>query len=392
MIIEGITGIPRTLLFPAFVALAATISLLACYNLLRGIIPDIYRETFIVVMAVALFVVPGASSGQREHLMLIMSLPYMMACAARARGIAPTHPWLIGLAAGLGFAIKPHFLLAPVLLEGWLMAQTRRVWSGTIAVAATVLGYGVATLILTPQYLPMMSRLGPTYMAAGTTFAESLLQWRSLVVGTIVVLALASRKSNDLQKVLGIATFAWLVMAVLQMKKFYWAYHYLPALAGALMLSTVALIGILSTRRFLRLTVVYGVMIGLIAVADVVGRPGSKDTRWWQIANVKQAIQGERALILSRGLSSAWPAVTYANAEWNFAFPSIWSAGTPEGLRFVAARAVAALQAQPTIVLVPDAERWDPMADLLRDSVFRDAWASYYQTDSIIGYRVYRRH
>ncbi|HYZ34692.1 MAG TPA: hypothetical protein VE684_20710, partial [Crenalkalicoccus sp.] len=71
----------------------------------------------------ALALAAGYDFGQREHLMAVGALPYLVVAARRADGVPPGRAACLGTAllAGLGFALKPHFLAIPALVEGYLL-------------------------------------------------------------------------------------------------------------------------------------------------------------------------------------------------------------------------------------------------------------------------------
>ena len=69
-----------------------------------------------------LFDLPGQDFGEREHLLLLLALPYLLLAAARAVGreIPASHAVAIGLLAAAGLLIKPHFVLLWLAIEGYL--------------------------------------------------------------------------------------------------------------------------------------------------------------------------------------------------------------------------------------------------------------------------------
>ena len=86
--------------------------------------------------------------GQREHWMVLLTLPYIVArgCRLNNSAVSPATGAAIGVAATLGFCIKPYFLLVPIALEVWILAPTRRpslsIRPETIAMAIAGIVYG----------------------------------------------------------------------------------------------------------------------------------------------------------------------------------------------------------------------------------------------------------
>src|SRR5258706_765354 len=105
-----------------------------------------------------LLVYPQGSFGQREHLLVILSLPYLLLATVRAQ-LLPIDPWraaLIGLVAAVGIGIKPHFAFLPVLIElnllalcGW-RARLRDPAPWMILVFR--LAYAIAAILLHPAF------------------------------------------------------------------------------------------------------------------------------------------------------------------------------------------------------------------------------------------------
>jgi hypothetical protein len=69
---------------------------------------------------------PGFSFGQREHACVLFGMPYLAAAVLRLQGGQISRKSLatcIGVLAGIGFALKPHFLAVPALVELLLLAR-----------------------------------------------------------------------------------------------------------------------------------------------------------------------------------------------------------------------------------------------------------------------------
>ena len=65
---------------------------------------------------------PWVHVGQREQIVLIVTVPYAALVAARAErdAVSTVLALLVGAGAGLGFALKHYFLIVPAILELWL--------------------------------------------------------------------------------------------------------------------------------------------------------------------------------------------------------------------------------------------------------------------------------
>ena len=79
-------------------------------------------------LIIAFVLVPLLDFGQREHSTLIAAAPYVLLIAGRAQGDEVRHPVAIGLFAAFGFALKPFFVIVPLILEAmiWRIAEFDR--------------------------------------------------------------------------------------------------------------------------------------------------------------------------------------------------------------------------------------------------------------------------
>jgi hypothetical protein len=162
-----ILGVSPQILFPIFVFALALWSLGLCHRL-RSCRPAGLDQVALLVLATVLLVLVGGMFGQREHLLLILILPYAFAAAIisdggkvpRALGLGT------GVMAGIGFALKPYFLPAFLAVEIYLACRRGPwVWcrAQALAVWACFSGYAAAVLVLTPEYLPFVWSIRDNY-------------------------------------------------------------------------------------------------------------------------------------------------------------------------------------------------------------------------------------
>jgi hypothetical protein len=153
------------------------------------------RALLLVFSALVLLAVPWLEFGQREHIALIAALPYAALVAARRteRPVAMMLALLVGIGAGLGFALKHYFLLVPILLELWLLTAQGRKWRPfrpeTIGMLAVGALYAAAFAIWAADYLKVALPL--ILMAYGVTGAERLFDlFQPAVLVALATLAL----------------------------------------------------------------------------------------------------------------------------------------------------------------------------------------------------------
>jgi hypothetical protein len=348
VLLARMTGLSDLLVFRVGVGLLLGVSILLSQVGLRSIFRDgpVGRRALTLLLAFALFVLPAETFGEREHLMLALVLPYLFAVIARVMGgsIPTRYAHVIGLLAGFGFALKPHFALVWVLLEVWLVAVRRgrpTLRPENSWVAALLLAYAVSVLLLTPEYLDLVRRFGALYLAFfRASLVKTLLFGERSRLPLLALLAyLALRKQCPRPALLtGLAlTVAGLVsVATIQQKG--WNYHFYPASATALVLLSTIVVTVqrplTSLARRIYGVVAFGVVIAVMAsailvsawrVADPRGPKVEPHPEYWELSDlVTQRARGRPVLVLSWAMGSAWPLTYATGAEWSMRFPSLW--------------------------------------------------------------------
>ena len=129
--LADISGMPLDTCFRLYVLTLAALSLSTSFYLIGKIITNRFIHYFItcIVMFVILFL-PSNQFGQREHIYLILITPYVFAsaCALTKIKIDLRLSLLVGVAAGLGFCMKPYFLLPLILIESYFFYYYRRLF------------------------------------------------------------------------------------------------------------------------------------------------------------------------------------------------------------------------------------------------------------------------
>ncbi|HWG17986.1 MAG TPA: hypothetical protein VN678_09000 [Acidobacteriaceae bacterium] len=265
--------LPATAIGKALVAALEAAVWVACLRMTRALVHGLSRTAvwalgfaYIVIFAC----VPARDFGQREHLLALLCLPYLLAAAIALTG-CPLTGWratAVGVVAGLGLALKPHQLLVPIAVESLIIWKYARIWPrharpwhflrpealGLIAVCFLYLS---AISIFTPQYLTqVLPILRDTYWAiGGLSLPQLFLQaiqlhmLAALAVGLYLVLQRSSTADPQLPaaaEVFLIAGFAATVAYYLQGTG--WYYQQLPALSFFAIASWIELLPIVRTQ------------------------------------------------------------------------------------------------------------------------------------------------
>ena len=181
-------------LLVVYVEILAGAGLAACAWLLRkaGRLADVGWPGALAAAA-ALLMLPDYMFGQRDHIVLILALPWLTQIALRARGLETTRlaEILVGLAAGPIFAIRPQYALSFALVlaylgwrQGFRAAVSFPEVSAAVAAAAASV---VVSLYFFPYYLKvMLPIILDVYVR--DSFELSFLFFNPVAVGSVLLL------------------------------------------------------------------------------------------------------------------------------------------------------------------------------------------------------------
>lgn len=254
-------------------ALGAGAIALALFVRRRGAAP------FAVALAAFCFLLlPGYSFAQREHVALLLLLPWLAVTATRGEGrdIGRLALLLAGLGAGVAMAIKPHFVLAaapPLLFAAWRRRSIRALFGIEAWVAAgVVIAYGGAALAAYPRFVTeMMPVLRVAYLPSRLGLGALLVHPCILltVAAWAMTLAIAPRRVATPPLAMPLlASVGFTVAALVQAKGY--ANHLYPGLALALFVLGMALAG-MGPKPGARLAALLG--IGLAGLSLLAFRP-----------------------------------------------------------------------------------------------------------------------
>jgi hypothetical protein len=245
-----------TVVFKLMVVLVAAASAFVSARLLRRRQPQLTPER-LWLLGIAFLVifgaVPARDFGQRDHILILLILPYLVAAAAwaplaaPAMGILPRT--LIALTAALGLALKPHEALIPVAVEVTVLilrvgSRRIRLLEPTIFLLAAF-AYLSAIRLFAPTYLTeVLPLMRETYWAFGHLSLAALL-WAAIELLLLAMLTFAVfwklRPSGPLVRILlaagSAATLAYLLQGT------GWYYQQLPAISLFALALTLMILG-----------------------------------------------------------------------------------------------------------------------------------------------------
>ena len=299
-------------------------------------------RALVIGAAVAVAVMAGASFGQREHLSLILALPYLVLAGigGGSRALRVT----VGVMAGLGFAFKPTLLAVPMLVELTNALAARRAAAvlriETIAMAATGLVYLLVVVLAAPAYLTdVLPGFRDLYWGFENTTPAAMLARLApggLMIAVAALALSAAGAWRRLHLILIAAALGYAASDLLQQKNY--AYHAWPALATSLVVMVLGLTAALVawramprgvSHRWRRPALICAAILGvLLAVraaraeaewlADAGAGGGAGQERRELIAAVRSLlVEGDDLVFaMSTHPYPGFPTVNYVGGRW----------------------------------------------------------------------------
>jgi hypothetical protein len=340
-------GIPEILALRLLVLLVVACSLLLVGWTIRRSLPDqaVGRRLILLVALFVLLPMAGYDFGQREHLMFALVLPYLVMASARAVRvpIRGSIPWMVGVLAGLGIALKPHFALLGIAVEGYLarVGRGQRTWlrPEAMSVAAVGLAYAISVVTMSPEYLGLVAWARSIYAACNRVPLYSLLgHWQvflSLIAWSGFSLVRPGGHYREFCRLVLIANLNFVIIALVQCKGY--PYHYYPPSATAMLL--LALLFVESRGSRSSHSRLVGVLCGGMAAALMIqasadrvlesllwkGHPAQSDTSFGRMARLaKEHASAGSIFVFSAAVANSFPLVTYSGAGWASRHPCLW--------------------------------------------------------------------
>ena len=344
--VSRLTGLFAPHLFVAYVFGLIALSLwLVHYILTRHAgHSDSVRRGVLFSALLALAVCPAGDFGQREHLMMILALPYMVLAAQRAvmGACRPVVAVALGVLAALGFALKPYFLLLPVALELYLLLAGRRLTGilrpETLGLAAAGSLYGLALVWFTPDYLTRVIPYALQVFHQGFMGSPAEVLWRkeTLFLPVLLILYTATRRNQParaLTDVFVLAAMCFFVAYVMQMKG--WSYQLFPTTASVVLASGAILSGgrkraprpspAIWSRYASSATRLVAAVLLLILAGSAILRGGYQSIYVEHLVPVVRKHAGGSAIyVFTSNLSVGFPLVNMAEVRWASRFPMQW--------------------------------------------------------------------
>jgi hypothetical protein len=377
------------------------------------------RVTVFSVVGIVLLVLPAGEVGQREHLLVALTLPYLVLFAGELNGLRPS--WRQALAAGIlaaiGCAMKPRYVGVAIALEILALTRGLRPWRALPLAGGLAIGvYAAAVAVFSPAYItwavPMALALyGATDVSHWNLFVESAaLLGGQLVVAGLLVLRWGRLKDRWLIATLLI--FALISSVICFMDGKDWFYHRIPATVATVLSLLIWAGGALTGReRGPRGAVAVAGLVCLILFFGSLRRfepqvAQAVEPELTTTGRIEQIIRRENArgyLAFSEWIALGFPVVNNTGVEWASRFDSMWAlkgelwrAGFDPraSLDWPVTRWVVQdfVNGCPDIVVVDAREEVDYVGLLsVLDPAFARLWSRYGQIEAFDGLIVYKR-
>lgn len=345
VLLESATGVPAWTFTVLMIGALAALTLALAHRLLSAQGQDPSRvRLLLIAVAFAGLVIPGIEFSEREQFAFLLTTPYVVLVASRAI-LVSTDGFLgrlAGVLAGLGFSLKPHYLIAWALVETFAFRKLGlRRWRHPELRSLLVTGLIViaATLGFAPHYLGSVLRLAPWYTAYLDNGFVYTLGMAGPVLLAIGVVGLAHRavvlEPQPLRDTFGLAFAGFLLAAVAQRKGL--GYHFLAAWGYGFLLLTVAWqtrpakLSSKPSGLLLRLGYILLVAIPAWTAGEAaIGLAGPREIRhrgpdYSALLNrVRELGAGESLLLMSSNPAPAWPFALEAGGRWGSRYPCLW--------------------------------------------------------------------
>jgi hypothetical protein len=245
--ITKVFGVTIIIALRAYFFLLGTLSLYLCHRLSLKFFCDDNKTAafFLGTIATAFFILPLEQFGQREHFLIILTLPYLLSvsCQLDEPRCKQDFAIMIGLLAGLGFAIKPYFLITFLAVECYYMVRTRSfyAWFRTevLTIMMVIVFYLSIVCWLHQDYLFTVVPLNTRIYYAGVSQAWwDLANYSGAITcyfaGLFYCLQYHKKQYHTLRTVFFIATTGFLTVYFIQHTL--WYSHILPAFTCGILL------------------------------------------------------------------------------------------------------------------------------------------------------------
>lgn len=442
-IIANATQISVSTVFRIIIYALIILSVLQCNQILKSI-PKLYNNKLIILILVFIFtLLPGRDFGQREHIFLLLVMPYIFSIVRRSfgEGVYNLQSAIIGISAGIGFSLKPYFLLLPLFLEAYLFYKNRRLYlykhmeSIIIIIIFTI--YVVSIFIFNRDYI---TRTVPYIICVYGAYNDNIINLSLKLTSIIIVFIIYWLAKDDTRfamfgNLLLLTVICMAIIYLVQGKG--WSYHLYPFNAISLLLIIYCCSIIILRNKFMSLNIIRKTLYYFVILFIIIAV--SKSLKW-HIEIYKQYKSEEKSLVeyniiqfiekqaigfnniyfFSTSVNPAFPVVNYSGVGWSSRFNTLWmlpailsnkevhgglanettNKKLSEIESYLFESVLADLEAQPPSLIFVDNSRYkqalgnqkfDFMEYFMKNPVFKEFMSHYKELPWVNDYQVFKK-
>jgi len=270
VLISILTHLTNACAMRLYIFLLASLSLLICTHEINKILTN-PRESlasiFIITLAAIYLLLPMSDFGQREHLLIILTIPYFLSITTRLvnkYNKSTTIQLLIGVMAGAGFAMKPYFLISFILIETIYVYKKKSLINlvriESMGVIAVLLIYICLLLAFHVDYLTFVLPYASQfyYQSVGSSLRSVIFSQTSFYVYfTIFLCFILYDRSyyKELTTILVVSLIGFFLSYAVQGT--HWSYHAYPMLAVSTLLVTFLFSDLITREKIAKKEFVY---------------------------------------------------------------------------------------------------------------------------------------
>ncbi|MFZ4076796.1 MAG: hypothetical protein ACOYKA_02305 [Legionellaceae bacterium] len=294
--------------------------------------PKPHRQAFILSYAVCLLLLPIDYFTDREHWMIMLTLPYFLLRYQRVehQNVHAFTVIIIGAFAALGFCLKPHFFIPLVLTEA-LILMWRKDWGSlfdpeVLILIATSIALTLGSAVQMPGYyndiLPWVMRWYARNHHPFALFTHTGFFTFVVLSGCFIF---TYRSTSRIEKLLFVITLGFELAFLLQGKG--WFYHMLPIMTYCILLTTLF---ICERKRigyclfaYIFLIILYPIYCNYVQKVSCY-RHHTCTYQPLVRAIQEHAIPGESVFFFTTLMSLSIPATYYTHTELGSRFSYLW--------------------------------------------------------------------
>lgn len=314
------------------------LSALLVRRLLRDVLAPPWPEVLGLALLGLLALAPGYQFAQRDHVLAVLMLPYLVAAGLALAWRRPHGPlaWWVGGLAGFGIALKPHYVLLFLGVELMLLVRApgERLWRRPENLAMLGLGaiYVGAVWLLAPSFFEVARDALEVYGAYDRSV--DLLSVASVLTAVALLVAIVARLPEALARAvetLALAAFLAVGMVFLQGKGF--GYHEVPARSFALFALVLAVVALVSAPGFwsrgFRVSPAWLAGLGLLlwvgTTLNVVRQPLWRRSGVAKLAEfIEEGARGGPVLAFTASVDPFFPALNFTTSRSASPYSCLW--------------------------------------------------------------------